>query len=114
MKPLLLGAGLAIPLGSASFAEPAAPQTMKIDAQGLSAASKKSTAARTRREPGKIACTVAGCHEIPPAAVLKWVTTGTGSPPASTLWSARPTAAAAAKSGMNIEPTSGAKSVRTS
>jgi len=66
MKPLLLGAGLAIPLGSASFAEPAAPQTMKIDAQGLSAASKKSTAARTRREPSKIACTVAGCHEIPP------------------------------------------------
>ena len=55
---------MAIPLGSASFAEPAAPQTMKIDAQGLSAASKKSMAARTRREPGKIACTVAGCHEI--------------------------------------------------
>jgi hypothetical protein len=23
-------------------------------------------AARTRREPGRIACTVAGCHEIPP------------------------------------------------
>jgi hypothetical protein len=66
MKPLLLGAGLAIALGSASLAEPAAPQTMKIEAQDLSAATKKSTAARQRREPGKIACTVAGCHEIPP------------------------------------------------
>jgi|GEM_PF-511333 len=66
MKPLLLGAGLAVALGSASFAAPAPPQTMKIDAQAVSAASKKSTTARTHREPGKIACTVAGCHEIPP------------------------------------------------
>ena len=114
MKPILLGAGLAIPLGSASFAEPAAPQTMKIDAQGLSAASKKSMAARTRREPGRIACTVAGCHEIPPGCRPQMGYNWDGIPPASTLWSARPTAAAAAKSGMNIEPTSGAKSVRTS
>ena len=66
MKPLLLGAGLAIALGSASLAEPVAPRGMKIDVQELSAATKKSTAARQRREPGKIACTVAGCHEIPP------------------------------------------------
>ena len=64
MKPLLLGTGLAVALGSASFAAPAPPQTMKIEA--VSAPSKKSTTARTRREPGKIACTVAGCHEIPP------------------------------------------------
>jgi len=37
---------------------------MKIDAQAVSAVSKKSTTARTHREPGKIACTVAGCHEL--------------------------------------------------
>jgi len=66
MKPLLIGAGLAIALGSASHAAPVAPRGMTIDVQVLSAATKKSTAARQRREPGKIACTVAGCHEIPP------------------------------------------------
>jgi hypothetical protein len=31
----------------------------------ISAVSKKSTSAR-RQEPGQIACTVAGCHRIPP------------------------------------------------
>ena len=100
MKPLLLGTGLAVALGSASFAAPAPPQTMKIDAQAVSAASKKSTTARTRREPGKIACTVAGCHDgCQPQMGYNW----DGIPTGFDLLSARPTAAAAAKSGVNIE-----------
>ena len=104
MKPLLLGAGLAIALGSASLAELAAPQTMKIEAQELSAATKKSTAARQRAaSPVKSLAPSPAVMKFRPAANLKWVTTGTESPPASILWSAGPIVAAAAKSGMNIE-----------
>ena len=32
----------------------------------LSAAAKKSSPSRQRREPGQIACTVSGCNPIPP------------------------------------------------
>ena len=66
MNPILLGASVAIALGSASLAKPANVQTMKPDPLTLSAATKKSTAVRQRREPGQVACTVAGCHPIPP------------------------------------------------
>jgi hypothetical protein len=35
-------------------------------AVALSAVNKKSRSARQPREPGQIACTVTGCHRIPP------------------------------------------------
>jgi len=60
-KPLLLGTVMAIALCCANYAE-----TAKADGLTLSAATKKSAPARQRAEQGQIACTVAGCHSIPP------------------------------------------------
>jgi hypothetical protein len=64
--PFLLGAG-AIALVWASLAAPADAQTVKAGSElALSAATKKSTPARQRAEQGQVACTVVGCHPIPP------------------------------------------------
>ncbi|HME30860.1 MAG TPA: hypothetical protein VKE53_13500 [Pseudolabrys sp.] len=63
---ILLIAGATLGLDWASFAAPAAAQPAKTDsALILSAATKKSTTARQRRDQDQIACTVAGCHPIP-------------------------------------------------
>ena len=57
--------GAAIALGLWSGADRAAAHATN---QGttLSAAAKKSSPSRDRREPGQIACTVSGCNPIPP------------------------------------------------
>ena len=64
--PFLL-ASVGVPLGCAGLTEPTAAQGAKTSLEvTLSAAAKKSTPARQRGEQGQIACTVAGCHAIPP------------------------------------------------
>ena len=62
---LIAGATIAVLL--IACAEFAAAQTM-ISRPGvaLSAAAKKSAPARERRVPRQIACTIDGCHPIPP------------------------------------------------
>jgi hypothetical protein len=66
-NPFLLSAGVAVTLGLTSLAEAADAQTATVGSGlTLSAAAKKSTPARERRAPGQIACTVVGCHTIPP------------------------------------------------
>jgi hypothetical protein len=59
--------GAAFALGLTSEADRAAAQ-MAIGDYGvmLSAATKKSPSARQREVPGQIACTIEGCHPIPP------------------------------------------------
>ena len=57
---------VAIALGMACLADTVDGQALADNALTLSAATKKSAPARQRVETGQIACTVAGCHRIPP------------------------------------------------
>src|SRR5262245_27643255 len=66
-KILFLLANVGIALGCTSLTEPAGVHVAKAGFEvTLSAAAKKATPARQRGEQGQIACTVAGCHAIPP------------------------------------------------
>lgn len=56
----------AIALGMVCLTGSAGAQALADNALTLSAATKKSTPARQRGETGQIACTVVGCHRIPP------------------------------------------------
>jgi len=59
---LLIVVSIAIVLGWSGVAAPA----MANIGMEFSAAAKKSVSTRQRRDPGQIACTVSGCHRIPP------------------------------------------------
>lgn len=59
---LLIVVSIAIVLGGSGVAVPA----MANVGMEFSAAAKKSVSTRQRRDPGQIACTVSGCHRIPP------------------------------------------------
>src|SRR5262249_34629510 len=63
---ILLIAGATLGLDWATLVAPAPAKTAKpASALILPPATKKSTAARRRRDQDQIACTVAGCHPIP-------------------------------------------------
>ena len=66
-RPLAVIVGTAFALGLIGHVDRAATQTVTTQhGLVLSAAAKKAGQALQRGVPGQIACTVAGCHPIPP------------------------------------------------
>jgi hypothetical protein len=66
-RPLAITVGTAFVLGLIGHTDRAATQPVTTQhGLVLSAAAKKSHQARQRGVPGQIACTIAGCHPIPP------------------------------------------------
>ena len=61
---IIVGGAIAVTL--IGPADRAAAQAGLGESVSLSAASKKSASSRRQREPGQIACTVAGCQPVPP------------------------------------------------